>query len=321
MSAVRKRRMTDDEKEVARNFELYEKATVEAGYTIDGEPVLPDGTIIENSNHKEEIKMSSQQALATVGPAEIMERVIAVGDLSKLTPGERNSYYLQVCQSIGLNPLTRPFEYIILNGKLTLYTRKDATEQLRKLNNVSLNIVGRERMVGDAFCVTARAKMPNGRVDESLGVVSLGGLKGAELANAMMKAETKAKRRVTLSICGLGFLDESEVADVRQAEGEDLDLDLTSSPIAMPSQRVEAEEDDELTTPIPKSPSAPTSTSAAFAPNNDPITEGQIKILRTKMKNAVLADSDLCDRFGITALGELTKGQMNDALDWIKDPA
>ena len=30
----------------------------------------------------------------------------------------------------------------------------------------------------------------------------------------MMKAETKAKRRVTLSVCGLGLLDETEIADI-----------------------------------------------------------------------------------------------------------
>ena len=35
-----------------------------------------------------------------------------------------------------------------------------------------------------------------------------------------MKAVTKAKRRVTLSICGLGFMDESEVADVPEATTE-----------------------------------------------------------------------------------------------------
>jgi hypothetical protein len=34
----------------------------------------------------------------------------------------------------------------------------------------------------------------------------------------MMKAETKAKRRVTLSICSLGMLDESEVASIRAQE-------------------------------------------------------------------------------------------------------
>jgi len=33
----------------------------------------------------------------------------------------------------------------------------------------------------------------------------------------MMKAETKAKRRVTLAICGLGFLDESEVDSIKGA--------------------------------------------------------------------------------------------------------
>ena len=36
-------------------------------------------------------------------------------------------------------------------------------------------------------------------------------LKGLDLANARMKVETKAKRRATLSICGLGFLDVSEL--------------------------------------------------------------------------------------------------------------
>ena len=34
------------------------------------------------------------------------------------------------------------------------------------------------------------------------------------LANAIMKTETKAKRRATLSICGLGFLDESEIETI-----------------------------------------------------------------------------------------------------------
>src|SRR5690606_25662498 len=41
--------------------------------------------------------------------------------------------------------------------------------------------------------------------------IPLGALKGEALANLRMKAVTKAKRRVTLSICGLGILDESEL--------------------------------------------------------------------------------------------------------------
>src|SRR5690606_14334225 len=39
-----------------------------------------------------------------------------------------------------------------------------------------------------------------------------------ELANALMKAETKAKRRATLSICGLGMMDESEIETVEGAQ-------------------------------------------------------------------------------------------------------
>ena len=37
---------------------------------------------------------------------------------------------------------------------------------------------------------------------------------GDTLANALMKASTKAKRRATLSICGLGVLDESEIETI-----------------------------------------------------------------------------------------------------------
>ena len=46
---------------------------------------------------------------------------ISKGDLSSLTPQQRSDYYLQVCQSCGLNPLTKPFDYLTLNGKLVLY--------------------------------------------------------------------------------------------------------------------------------------------------------------------------------------------------------
>jgi len=147
----------------------------------------------------------------------IIERVIALGDLEALKPYERAQYYARLCESMGLNALTQPFMYVRLNGKLQLYARKDATDQLRKIHRVSLRIVARELDADGVYTVTARASMPDGREDESTGCVAIGGAKGENLANAKMKAETKAKRRVTLSICGLGWLDESEVSDVRGA--------------------------------------------------------------------------------------------------------
>ena len=171
-------------------------------------------------------------AIAKREPTEVIEQVIAKGDLKELTPAQRTEYFKAVCESVGLNPLTRPFEYITLNGKLTLYARKDATDQLRKLHGVSVQIVSRER-IDDVYAVTAKATDVQGRTDESIGAVAIGSLKGDALCNAIMKAETKAKRRVTLSICGLGMLDEAELETIPAAR--------MAEPIADDSEPLEAE--------------------------------------------------------------------------------
>lgn len=146
-----------------------------------------------------------------------IERVLIQGNLAELKPEERVQYYNKVCESVGLNPLTKPFDYITLQGKLQLYTRKDACDQLRRIYKVSIQIVSRETMEG-IFTVTARALLPDGRSDEDSGSICISGLKGNDLANAIMKATTKAKRRATLSICGLGFVDESEIETIPQHE-------------------------------------------------------------------------------------------------------
>lgn len=157
--------------------------------------------------------MSNNAAVATRRneTAVALEAAAITGDLSKMEPADRLTYYNKVCASLGLNPLTKPFAYITLNGKLTLYALRDATDQLRKLHRISVEIVSRE-MLPDAglYVVTARARDLDGRTDESVGAVNVKNLGGENLANALMKAETKAKRRVTLSIAGLGWLDESE---------------------------------------------------------------------------------------------------------------
>lgn len=145
--------------------------------------------------------------------AATVEAVLLGGDLSKLTSEQRLSYYQAVTKSLGLNPLTKPFDFITLNGKLTLYAKRDCTDQLRALRGISITINDRATL-GDVYVVTARAVDRDGRTDESTGAVSIKGLAGDALANAYMKAETKAKRRVTLSIAGLGMLDETEAQDV-----------------------------------------------------------------------------------------------------------
>jgi hypothetical protein len=165
----------------------------------------------------------------------IMEKVVVGGDLKALSSEERMHYYRQVCESVGLNPLTRPFDYITLQGKLTLYARKDATEQLRRMHGVSLEIA-RTETVGDAYVVTVIARTPDGRTDSDMGAVVIKGVSGDALVNAMLKAVTKAKRRVTLSICGLGMLEETETETIHSAQRVMVDEDgVIHEPSAAPT--------------------------------------------------------------------------------------
>jgi hypothetical protein len=147
---------------------------------------------------------------ADMPSAQIIENALANGDLKDLTPEQRNSHLLDVCNSLGLNWRTQPFEYLMLNGRLVLYAKRAATDQLRKINEISVEIVGREILDG-LMIVTARATDKTGRSDEDYGVVAFKGGSSEAAANTMMKCATKAKRRVTLSICGLGYMDESEI--------------------------------------------------------------------------------------------------------------
>lgn len=149
--------------------------------------------------------------------AEVIEQVVIKGDLAQLTAQAKAIYYKTVADSLGLNYLTKPFSYIKLNGELQLYVNRSATDQLRKSHNVSIKIVSRE-IIGDLYIVTAQAWLPDGRIDESTGVVDIKGKAGDFLANLMIKAESKSKRRVTLSIIGLGWLSSDEAESIPGAE-------------------------------------------------------------------------------------------------------
>lgn len=182
-----------------------------------------------------------------------IETALIQNNLADLNDVERLRYYFDVCDSLGLNAKTNPFGYILLNGKLCLYAKKDATDQLRKIHNVSIIITSRNHDNG-IYCVTARAKLPDGREDESLGSVNIQNLKGDMLANALMKAETKAKRRVTLSICGLGLLDEVEadsISDVKIIEFSKVDnlekenKENKEKNIKQPEKSIEVKEDNQ----------------------------------------------------------------------------
>jgi hypothetical protein len=186
-------------------------------------------------------------AVVTEGDrADLVERVIVKGDLAALTPPQRVAYYRMVCESAGLNPLTRPFEYLQLDGKLVLYARKDCTEQLRKLHNVSVKHEaagfddGKGIYTSSVVAYLPPDRQGYQRQDTGVGSVSIIDkrtgelLKGVELANAVMRAETKAKRRATLAICGLGCLDETELETIPSAKV--VDSQVVESAEQLPAQ-------------------------------------------------------------------------------------
>lgn len=183
--------------------------------------------------------MAEQRALTTAqdDSAALIERVVIGGDLSKLTPEQRVRYYRETCQSLGLNYLTQPFQYITLNGKLTLYARKDATDQLRRLHDISIDKPD-IRFEDDWIIVTVSGHDKTGRSDADVGVVSRKDMRG-DFGNALMKAVTKAKRRLTLSIVGLGWLDETEIETIPDARPANVNTD-TGEIVDAPSSSAKA---------------------------------------------------------------------------------
>lgn len=146
--------------------------------------------------------------------ARVAESLVVNGDLSLLTPEESTRHYLMVCQRLRLDPTTSPLLRITLNGRSILYPTRGATDQLAAAWGVDRNLTEKPHVVDtgagkiiQASCVATW----RGRTDESTGSVPVPAHGGEALCNALLKAETKCKRRATLSILGLGMLAEEEV--------------------------------------------------------------------------------------------------------------
>jgi len=186
---------------------------------------------------KQDLKVASQME------AQAIEKVLLNGDLSSLNSTEKIVYIHKMCEALELNALTKPFQLIKFQSKEILYATKDCTEQLRKKHDVSL-IITEKKLMDEMYMVTARATLPNGRTDEATGVLPLPDtMRGEMRANAIMKCESKAKRRVTLSICGLGMLDESELDTMKGARV----VNIIDPPSSNAPQAIEHQEPEDIT--------------------------------------------------------------------------
>lgn len=159
-----------------------------------------------------QLNSRSESNVVTLNP-DIVASLVINGDLKRLEPRQKVEYYNFRCRQAGLDPAAKPFDLLVLNGKEVLYANAGCTQQLCNLHKLSVEIIQRERL-DDIYLVHARVKGPDGRVTENMGAVSISGLKGEALANAYLKATTKAIRRTVLAHCGLGMMDETEVETI-----------------------------------------------------------------------------------------------------------
>lgn len=245
--------------------------------------------------------------LATTPDTKLYESLALKGDISALSPQEKTRYYATLCERLGLDPYTQPFTPLRLNGKEILYASRAATDQLARIHGVTRRVVSRERLE-DVYVVTVQASLPNGRTEDAIGAVPLGGLKGEALANALMKAETKAKRRATLAILGLGMLDESELETIPKTAMAPV------PPSTFPPAQVEAGGEvleGEIVEPQPQ-----------------PITEPQIKKIAVLLRE-IGADKDraLSRQFcglllgkEISSIKDLTKAEASQLIELLSAP-
>ncbi|MHC4621812.1 MAG: hypothetical protein ACYTEQ_29070, partial [Planctomycetota bacterium] len=147
---------------------------------------------------------------------EVAEQLMVSGNLAPLKPEQRIAYYRYVCEKSGLDYSCQPFEYIKFQGKVILYARKGCAEQLRRIHGISI-IETQVEQINGMFLCHCTVKNKEGRTETDVGAVPVGN----DPSNAIMKAVTKAKRRATLGICGLGTLEEAhptEWADTEMPE-------------------------------------------------------------------------------------------------------
>lgn len=197
-----------------------------------------EGTFQEQvDNDIAAITQVTPEAIEKVEPLDvkIAEQLITSGNLQGLNAEQRIAYYKYVCDRSGLDYTAQPFEYIIFNKRVVLYAKKGCAEQLRRKHGISVIDTRVEQMNGMFVC-TCTVQNDTGRTETDVGAVLVSSAPDIDI----MKAVTKAKRRATLGICGLGSIEEAHPKEYAHSIKE-----------AMPKSRVllqpEEEPEDEAT--------------------------------------------------------------------------
>ena len=174
---------------------------------------------------------------------EILADVVAAGkDTTALSRDHRAAMLTGLARRLGLNPLSNAVMFLKTNGRETLYVTKQGTDQIaareklcrETIKGPEVIEIEKRRVV---FC-QVRATHPDGRSEVSTATLLL-----TDPVNDLMKCETKAKRRATLSVCGLGLLAEDEIETIpgaRTVPADVLAAPIVVAPPLMPANPINA---------------------------------------------------------------------------------
>lgn len=137
-------------------------------------------------------------------------------NVESLTPEERTQYLRDASEFFGLDPDMNALDLIYMSDeylgpkRLVVYARKGTTDILRGIKGITIVSVSQIDVPGTASFVAIGTDKA-GRQEIAVGSSPIAGLTGERLASAVMTAQTRAMRRLTLQFVGGGLLDESEV--------------------------------------------------------------------------------------------------------------
>lgn len=156
-------------------------------------------------------------------------QLVVHGNLAGLSPEQKVTYYQMRCDALGLDWRTKPFAYVKRDGVESLYLLAEGAHQLRA--NRGIHPLGAPDLQfhDDHVIVTVTMVDRDGRKETDIGVVALAGLRGQAYGDAIMKAVTKARRRCTLALCGLG----AEMV----LDGDEIDVSWEPVPDEIDEQR------------------------------------------------------------------------------------
>ncbi len=161
-------------------------------------------------------------------------------NLNIATTEQLDAYKIKVAGILKLDPdmLDYIWVYDAFSGlrNQVLYAKRGAAEVIREQRNISvLSLTSYEGQGWVMF--TAVGNIPSGRQEIAVGAAYVEGHRHDKKAHAVMTAQTRAVRRLTLQFVGGGILDETEVQTQEElmAQPAASQATLAGSPVVIPT--------------------------------------------------------------------------------------